>query len=65
MTLTDTQVIAKQKGIILICSECPCELTDEELRAAIAENIKEPVCDDCYADFFTDAVNEEWRKHHD
>jgi hypothetical protein len=63
MKVTDIQVKAMRKGIPIVCQECPCELNDDELLEAINEGIKEPICNDCYQDFFMEAFNEENRRH--
>jgi NAD-dependent SIR2 family protein deacetylase len=36
------------------CAECRQLLTTEEIEEAKWENIKEPICNDCYSDFLQD-----------
>ncbi len=59
MDLEALQKLARRKGILIICSECPELLTAEELREAIELNIKEPTCNDCYADLISCKTEED------
>ena len=63
LNLDAMQALARLNGIVVICAECPELLTAEELQEAIDMDIKEPICNDCYQDFFSDAFNEEHNRH--
>ena len=52
-------LLACQRVVVKIhCSECHEPLTSDEIREATQEEINNPICQDCYMDYFSEKYNE-------